>query len=135
MRRAAPPSRRSGATRKVLQPAPISAATATSRSTRGCERVDGFQAFKDALTSNPQLSVTAVREPEYFAAQSEVLNQIIRTIGFIIAGLMGIGAIFGAVNTMYTAVASRDPRDRHAARARIRQLPRRVLRAGGGGRS
>jgi putative ABC transport system permease protein len=68
---------------------------------------DGFQAFKDALTSNPQLSVTAIREPEYFAAQSDVLNQIIRTIGFLIAGLMGIGAVFGAVNTMYNAVASR----------------------------
>jgi putative ABC transport system permease protein len=69
--------------------------------------VDGFQAFKDGLTSNPQLSVTAIREPDYFAAQSDVLNNIIRTIGFLIAGLMGIGAVFGAVNTMYTAVASR----------------------------
>ena len=68
---------------------------------------DGFQAFKDALTSNPQISVTAIREPDYFAAQSDVLNQIIRSIGFLIAGLMGIGAIFGAVNTMYNAVASR----------------------------
>jgi putative ABC transport system permease protein len=68
---------------------------------------DSFQAFKDALTANPQLSVTAIREPEYFAAQSDVLNQIIRTIGYLIAGLMGVGAVFGAVNTMYTAVASR----------------------------
>lgn len=68
---------------------------------------DGFQAFKDALTANPQLSVTAIREPEYFAAQSEVLHRIISTIGYLIAGLMGIGAVFGAVNTMYTAVASR----------------------------
>lgn len=71
------------------------------------ENTEGFQAFKDALTSNPQLSVTAIREPDYFAAQSDVLNQIIRSIGFLIAGLMGIGAIFGAVNTMYNAVASR----------------------------
>jgi putative ABC transport system permease protein len=71
------------------------------------ERADGFQAFKDALTSNPRLSVTAIPEPEYFAAQSDVLNRIISTIGFLIAGLMGIGAVFGAVNTMYTAVASR----------------------------
>jgi putative ABC transport system permease protein len=68
---------------------------------------DGFQAFKDALTTNPQISVSAIREPEYYAAQSEVLHMIIRTIGFIIAGLMGVGAIFGAVNTMYTAVATR----------------------------
>jgi putative ABC transport system permease protein len=66
-----------------------------------------FQAFKDALTANPQISVTAIREPDYFAAQSQVLDQIIRTIGFLIAGLMGIGAVFGAVNTMYSAVASR----------------------------
>jgi len=68
---------------------------------------DAFQAFKDALTTNPQLSVTVVREPDYFAAQSDVLNKIIRSIGFLIAGLMGIGAVFGAVNTMYIAVASR----------------------------
>jgi putative ABC transport system permease protein len=71
------------------------------------ERVEGFQAFKDALTTNPQLSVTAIREPDYYAAQSQVLHSIISTIGIIIAGLMGIGAVFGAVNTMYTAVASR----------------------------
>ena len=71
------------------------------------ERPDGFQAFKDALTTNPQLSVTVIPEPDYFAAQSDVLHAIIRTIGFLIAGLMGIGAVFGAVNTMYNAVASR----------------------------
>jgi putative ABC transport system permease protein len=71
------------------------------------DSAEGYQAFKDALTTNPQLSVTAIREPDYFAAQSDVLNQIIRSIGFLIAGLMGIGAIFGAVNTMYNAVASR----------------------------
>jgi putative ABC transport system permease protein len=71
------------------------------------ESRDAFQAFKDALTTNPQLSVTAIREPDYFAAQSDVLNKIITSIGFLIAGLMGVGAIFGAVNTMYNAVASR----------------------------
>lgn len=71
------------------------------------ESPGGFQAFKDALTTNPRISVTAIREPDYYAVQSEVLHQIIRTIGFIIAGLMGIGAVFGAVNTMYTAVATR----------------------------
>src|SRR5688572_9374168 len=71
------------------------------------ERPDGFQAFKDALTTNPRLSVTVIPEPDYFAAQSDVLHAIIRTIGFLIAGLMGIGAVFGAVNTMYNAVASR----------------------------
>ena len=51
--------------------------------------------------------MTAIREPEYYARQSETLQTVIRTVGFGIAGLMGIGAIFGAVNTMYNAVASR----------------------------
>ncbi len=91
---------------KVLQPAYRRGNSYQSVYVR-LASVDGFQAFKDALTTNPQLSVTAIREPDYYAAQSEVLHMIIRTIGFIIAGLMGIGAIFGAVNTMYTAVATR----------------------------
>lgn len=68
---------------------------------------DSFQMLKDSLTTNPQLFVTAMREPDYYAGQSDTLQRIVRTIGFIIGGLMGIGAVFGAVNTMYTAVASR----------------------------
>jgi putative ABC transport system permease protein len=91
---------------KVLQPAYQRGNSYQSVYAR-LESADGFQAFKDALTSNPRLSVTAIREPDYFAAQSDVLQNIIRTIGVLIAGLMGIGAVFGAVNTMYTAVASR----------------------------
>jgi putative ABC transport system permease protein len=91
---------------KVLQPAYQRGNSYQSVYAR-LENESGFQAFKDALTANPRISVTAIREPEYFAAQSEVLHKIISTIGFLIAGLMGIGAVFGAVNTMYTAVASR----------------------------
>lgn len=91
---------------KVLQPAYRRGNSYQSVYAR-LESAGGFQAFKDALTSNPQITVTAIPEPEYYAAQSQVLHSIIRTIGFIVAGLMGIGAIFGAVNTMYTAVASR----------------------------
>lgn len=91
---------------KVLQPAYQRGNSYQSVYAR-LESPEGFQAFKDALTTNPRISVTAIREPDYFAAQSDVLNQIIRSIGFLIAGLMGIGAIFGAVNTMYNAVASR----------------------------
>lgn len=68
---------------------------------------ESYQTFKDALTTDPRVSVAAVPEPEYYAGQSEILHLVITTIGYMIAGLMGIGAIFGAVNTMYTAVASR----------------------------
>jgi putative ABC transport system permease protein len=69
--------------------------------------VDSLQPLRDALTTDPRLNVTAIREPEYFAQQSQLLQTVIRTIGFGIAALMGLGAIFGAVNTMYSAVASR----------------------------
>jgi len=68
---------------------------------------DNFQQLKDALTSNPQLTVTAMHAADYYGSQTLTLQTIIKTIGGIIAVLMGIGAIFGAVITMYTAVASR----------------------------
>jgi putative ABC transport system permease protein len=68
---------------------------------------DSYDAFRDWLTANPQLSVAIRRENEYYATQSQAMSRLIRTIGFGIAGLMGIGAVFGAILTMYTAVATR----------------------------
>jgi putative ABC transport system permease protein len=63
--------------------------------------------FRDWLTTNPQLNVMVRRENEYYAGQSQAMTRLIRTIGFGIAGVMGIGAVFGAILTMYTAVATR----------------------------
>jgi putative ABC transport system permease protein len=91
---------------RVLQPAYRRGNTFQSVYVR-LQSPDAFQQFKDALTADPRISVAAVPEPEYYAGQSEVLHMIITTIGYLIAGLMGVGAVFGAVNTMYTAVASR----------------------------
>jgi putative ABC transport system permease protein len=71
------------------------------------QSIDAFQQLKDALTANPRLNVSVMREPEYYAQQSQVLQTVIRSIGFGIAALMGLGAVFGAVNTMYSAVAAR----------------------------
>jgi putative ABC transport system permease protein len=71
------------------------------------EREDSLEAFKRTLAADPRLNVMVERETDYLAAQSTVLQTIIRTVGFVIAGLMGIGAVFGAINTMYNAVASR----------------------------
>lgn len=68
---------------------------------------DTFTAFRDWLTSNPQLNVQVRRETEYYAQQSRALSTLIRTVGFGIAALMGIGAVFGAILTMYTAVSTR----------------------------
>jgi len=71
------------------------------------ESESALQSFGDWLTTNPQLSVMVRRENEYYAAQSQLMTQLIQSIGFGIAGLMGIGAVFGAILTMYTAVATR----------------------------
>jgi putative ABC transport system permease protein len=68
---------------------------------------ESFTTFRDWLTANPQLNVMIRRENEYYAGQSQAMTTLIRTIGFGIAGLMGIGAVFGAILTMYTAVATR----------------------------
>ncbi len=68
---------------------------------------DTFNQLKDSLTANPQLQVTAMRAPEYYGSQTETLQKIVRIIGGIIGILMGVGAVFGAIITMYTAVASR----------------------------
>jgi putative ABC transport system permease protein len=71
------------------------------------EREDALESFRAALTGDPRLNVMVERETDYLADQAVVLQTIIRTIGYVIAGLMGVGAVFGAVNTMYTAVANR----------------------------
>jgi putative ABC transport system permease protein len=68
---------------------------------------DVFQQLKDELTTDPRLDVKVMRQDEYYAEESELLIQIITTLGTIIATLMAIGATFGALNTMYTAVSAR----------------------------
>jgi putative ABC transport system permease protein len=71
------------------------------------DSAESLTTFRDWLTANPQLNVMIRRENEYYAGQSQALTRLIQTIGFGIAGLMGIGAVFGAILTMYTAVATR----------------------------
>ncbi len=66
-----------------------------------------FQQFKDALTADPRLNVKVIRETDYYAEQSRVMRGLITGLAFIVSLLMGLGAIFGALNTMYTAVAAR----------------------------
>ena len=68
---------------------------------------DSFTEFKDALTTNPQLKVKPQLQGEYLSSKSVVLTNIIRGIGVLITTLMALGALFGALNTMYSAVAAR----------------------------
>jgi putative ABC transport system permease protein len=66
-----------------------------------------FQQFKDALTTNPRLKVKVERQADFLAAQSSMLTDFIEKFGIFIAAMMALGALFGALNTMYSAVATR----------------------------
>jgi putative ABC transport system permease protein len=68
---------------------------------------DKFREFKDALTSNPQIKVKVVRQAEFYADQSTMTTNFITGLGTVIALMMALGALLGALNTMYNAVASR----------------------------
>ncbi|MCX7515054.1 ABC transporter permease [Frateuria hangzhouensis] len=66
-----------------------------------------FDAFKVALSGDPRLQVDVDTTLHYFSKQSESFTKVISIIGMIVGGIMGIGAVFGALNTMFAAVATR----------------------------
>jgi len=66
-----------------------------------------FAAFKTALESNPQLKVDVSTTLDYFSKQSEGMTKVIRIMGITVGTIMAIGAMFGALNTMFAAVATR----------------------------
>ncbi len=66
-----------------------------------------FAAFKTGLESNPQLKVDVTTTLDYFSKQSEGMTKVIRVMGLAVGAIMGIGAMFGALNTMFAAVAAR----------------------------
>jgi len=68
---------------------------------------DALQQVKDALTSDPRLNVDVSREVDYYAKQSTRMTTLITVLGGMVAAVMAIGAVFGALNTMYSAVAER----------------------------
>jgi putative ABC transport system permease protein len=67
----------------------------------------GLAAFRDSISRDPRFSITALREPEYYAKQATVLSRLINVLGYTVATFMAIGATFGALNCMYSAIASR----------------------------
>ena len=71
------------------------------------ESPDSFQKLKDSLTTDPRLNVDVVREIDYYAKQSTTMTTLITVLGGLVAAIMAIGAVFGALNTMYSAVAER----------------------------
>ncbi len=66
-----------------------------------------LQRFRDALTSNPRLSVQVERERDYYEKTSRSMTTMLRALGLLVASVMGLGAVLAALNTMYSAVAER----------------------------
>jgi putative ABC transport system permease protein len=69
--------------------------------------VDAFDGFKKALAADPRLEVKTDRERDYYASQSQLVTTLITVLGGLVAAVMGVGAILGAANTMYSAVSER----------------------------
>ena len=69
--------------------------------------VGAFHQFQDSLMNNPQLQVKVERQSDYYAEQSQTVTKLITTLGYLIGFLMALGAVFGALNTMYSAVSAR----------------------------
>jgi putative ABC transport system permease protein len=67
----------------------------------------GFTAFKDSVSRDPRFAINVLREPEYYAKQAKVLATLIDVMGYTVSTFMAIGATFGALNCMYSAIASR----------------------------
>lgn len=68
---------------------------------------DALEGVKQTLTSDPRLQVQVDRETEYYQKESQMLTALITGLGSLVAIVMGVGAVFGALNTMYAAVAER----------------------------
>jgi putative ABC transport system permease protein len=69
--------------------------------------VDDFDAFAATLEGDPRTTVVAQREQDYYSGQSFIVTTMITVLGTLIAIIMGLGAVFGALNTMYSAVSER----------------------------
>ena len=68
---------------------------------------DGFKQLKAAMAADPRLKLDVQTTRVYFAKQSEGLTKLIKILGTVVGTIMAIGAVFGALNTMYAAVAGR----------------------------
>ena len=69
--------------------------------------INAFEAFKAGIESDPRLKVSVQTTRQYYSRQSESIAQIVGIVGTTIGAIMALGAIFGALNTTYAAVADR----------------------------
>jgi putative ABC transport system permease protein len=66
-----------------------------------------LRALADSLATNSALRVDVTRERDYFARQSKTVSRLLSVLLYVVGSIMGVGAIFGALNTMYSAVSTR----------------------------
>jgi len=66
-----------------------------------------FDSFKATVEGDPRLYLQPQREQDYYTAQSQAMTTVIRVFGTFVTLILSIGAMFGAMNTMYAAVAYR----------------------------
>jgi len=71
------------------------------------ESADSFALFKAALTGNPALNVDVMREADYYLQQSQAFSRLLSVVAYLIGGIMAVGAVFGALNAMYSAISTR----------------------------
>jgi putative ABC transport system permease protein len=68
---------------------------------------DAFFQFSNSIASDPRLNVKVQRQTDYYSSQSTLITTLIKTLGVLVASLMAVGAVFGALNTMYNSVSAR----------------------------
>ncbi|OGL47759.1 MAG: hypothetical protein A2161_05155 [Candidatus Schekmanbacteria bacterium RBG_13_48_7] len=66
-----------------------------------------FYKIKDKLENDPRLQVAVYRESDFYSKRSQALTMVLKFLGYFVSSIMAIGAIFGAINTMNSAIASR----------------------------
>jgi putative ABC transport system permease protein len=71
------------------------------------ESAAALDTFREALAADPRLTLKVQSQKDYYEAQSQQLSTVINIVGTVIAAIMAIGAVFGALNTMYAAIATR----------------------------
>ncbi|MGH8441955.1 MAG: ABC transporter permease [Nevskiaceae bacterium] len=81
--------------------------TAYSSMVGALESPEAYAACRDFIAGNPVLKHVALRETDYYAGQTGILGKAMNAIGYLVAAIMGLGALFAAINTMFASVESR----------------------------
>ena len=68
---------------------------------------EGLARLKSAVAAEPRLSLDVLREQDYFSGQTRQFRKTIGYLAGVVTIIMGLGAVFAALNSMYAAVAAR----------------------------